>query len=372
VDEREWERCSDPGRMLAFFEAKADSRKLRFFACTCARRVWDQLTDQRSRQAVVIAEQYADGQVSRAALDRAQHAAQRARDSARGDPTAADIAQYCAASEAQTAAWNVADLMVSWAVWQHASESPAATRKGFRAEKAEMKRLCDLLRELFGDPFRSEVKDKRCREPKCHSAETNPLTAKAKVKELVSDVISGSDLPTAWERLGMCGKQGVDALLDALEGKSGPVPEGRDPRDLHDDLSGGLQAIAKVNPEPLLRALDRRPRHTFSLIWALGSSREQAAVQTLIAYAKHNEKWVRWAAVEGLSRLRRKSLLQPLLEALRDRSEMVRFTALEGLVKVANRTAIEPLKRYLNHKRLPPGGRRIAGELLGKLEQSRK
>jgi hypothetical protein len=198
------------------------------------------------------------------------------------------------------------------------------------------------------------------------------MTAKAKIKDLVADVISGSGLHSAWERLSKCGQQGVDAVLNALEGKSGPAPKDRHPRDLAEDLSGGLQAIAQVNPEPLIRALGRRPHHTFSLIWALGSSREEAAVQKLIEYATHKDPWVRWAAVSGLARFRRKSLRQPLLDALRDRSDLVRFTALEGLVKVADHTAIEPLKRYLSDKRLKPGGRRIASELLHKLEKGRQ
>jgi hypothetical protein len=58
-----------------------------------------------------------------------------------------------------------------------------------------------------------------------------------------------------------------------------------------------------------------------------------------------------------------------LLDALRDKSGSVRFAALEGLVKVADRTAIEPLKHFLGDKRLQPGGRRIASELLYKLEK---
>jgi HEAT repeat protein len=198
------------------------------------------------------------------------------------------------------------------------------------------------------------------------------MAAKAKIKDLIAAVIAGSELRSAWERLSACGQQGVDAILDALQGERGPAPADRHPRDIHEDLSGGLQAIAEVNPEPLIVALARRPEHTFSLIWALGSSREDAAVQALVEYAKHKDQWVRWAAVEGLVRFRKKSLLQPLLDALRDRSDQVRFTALTGLVKIADRRAIEPLKHYLADKRLKPGGRRIAGELLAKLEKSRR
>ena len=192
------------------------------------------------------------------------------------------------------------------------------------------------------------------------------MTSKAKINNLVADVIAGTDVPSAWEHLRQCGQRGTDAILDAMEGKLGRGK--RHLRDLHEDLISGLQAIAKVNPAPLIVALDGRPRHTFSLIWALGASRQKVAVDKLIDHVKHQDKWVRWAAVCGLARFSRKSLLPPLLLALRDRSNRVRFVALEGLTKVADRTAIEPLKRYLTNKRLKPGARRIATELLNKLE----
>jgi len=196
---------------------------------------------------------------------------------------------------------------------------------------------------------------------------------KAKVSGLVRNLIAGTGLRAAWERLGKCGQAGVDSVLDAFENKHAGAPKGRHPRDVHDDLLGGLFAIRQVNPDPLIDALDRRPQHAFSLIWALGGARRQTVVSKLVEHAKHKDLYVRWAAVEGLSRYRRKSVLPSLLEALRDRSDMVRFSALLGLVKVADRTAIEPLKRYLADKRLTqrsPGGKRIASELLAKLQKA--
>jgi hypothetical protein len=161
----------------------------------------------------------------------------------------------------------------------------------------------------------------------------------------------------------------VDAVLDAMEGKCGPMPRDRHPRDFHEDLEAGLQSIAQADPEPLIAALHRRPEHASALIWALGSSREEAAIQTLIEYGRHTDPWVRWSAVTGLARYRRKSLRQVFLDGLRDRSSMVRFEALKALVKVADRKAIEPLKRYLARKDLEPGARHIASGLLAKLEK---
>jgi len=162
----------------------------------------------------------------------------------------------------------------------------------------------------------------------------------------------------------------VNKILDAMEWKSGSAPQSRHPRDVHDDLIGGLRAVATVDANALIATLKDRPKHALALIWALGGSRQTVALTTLIEYSRHKDMWVRWAAVEGLARRRKKSLIQPLLGALRDRSDLVRFSALVGLEKVADSRAIEGLKHYLSSKRLSPGGKRVATQLLAKLEKS--
>src|SRR5215467_13441504 len=61
MTEAEWEACGDIRLMADFILAIASDRKLRLFACSCARAFWDLLTDWRSRQAVEVAERFADG-----------------------------------------------------------------------------------------------------------------------------------------------------------------------------------------------------------------------------------------------------------------------------------------------------------------------
>jgi hypothetical protein len=61
MTEAEWVACNDPGPMLAFLRGRASDRKLRLLAVAYCRSIWQELPDERHRQAVEIAERYADG-----------------------------------------------------------------------------------------------------------------------------------------------------------------------------------------------------------------------------------------------------------------------------------------------------------------------
>lgn len=61
MNEQEWLACTDPQRMLEFLPSKISDRKLRLCAVACCRLAWHLMTDEMSRKAVEIGEQYADG-----------------------------------------------------------------------------------------------------------------------------------------------------------------------------------------------------------------------------------------------------------------------------------------------------------------------
>jgi len=61
--------------MLHWQHGRASRRKFRLFACACSRRLWRRISEPRSRNAVLVAERYADGLATRKELEAARAAA---------------------------------------------------------------------------------------------------------------------------------------------------------------------------------------------------------------------------------------------------------------------------------------------------------
>jgi hypothetical protein len=116
-----------------------DDRTARLFACWCVRNtpladgrvVWDLLTDERSRNAVEVAERYADGNATLKELTAARVAAWDAAGAAAR--TAARVAAWAAARAAARAVARVA----AWAV--------AGDAAGAAARAAQIKHLIEIL-----------------------------------------------------------------------------------------------------------------------------------------------------------------------------------------------------------------------------------
>jgi hypothetical protein len=173
----EWDTCCAPNEMLGFLResGRSSDRKLRLFACACVREVWQLLADDRSRQAVEVAERYADGSADELELKAARGLAQvavrethvtaafnRDRDirleaETRVREATADTVHREAETAAKSAAHRVAQAAAKEA-WLPLQETPPGARTwvaGEAARGAMLKAQCDLLRDLFGSPFRA-------------------------------------------------------------------------------------------------------------------------------------------------------------------------------------------------------------------------
>jgi hypothetical protein len=129
MTEMEWSGCADPRPMLAFLRGRASERDLRLFACACTRRVWGPTwslgRNEPDRATVEEVERLAEGSADSAGL-----ATVRGRASLE--------VELLACEEGFGAAW--------WAT----EELPMAMPRW----QDEMAPQADLLRDIFGNPFR--------------------------------------------------------------------------------------------------------------------------------------------------------------------------------------------------------------------------
>jgi hypothetical protein len=147
--------------MLGHLYGTAGDRKLRLFACACCRRIWPLLADERSRGAVAVGESYADGLADGQALQASGEAAEAVSRSTMSpgsrveDPGAyaawATVNPGNATQVARVAALSAAAHLAA------APELPDADR--LPAALAECQAQADLLRDIFGNPYRPVVID---------------------------------------------------------------------------------------------------------------------------------------------------------------------------------------------------------------------
>jgi hypothetical protein len=166
----DWASCTDPEGMLVWLRdtGRLTPRKARLFCVAVCRRIWHFLTHESSRTDVDTAEAYADGLVSYQALKDRQVAAEQFdwEEGWRIDyncPAWLDLADRGAAmgtlwdglqpqevsrAAAEAAGWAGAASELprrDYPAWQAAARA---------AQEEESCRQCDLIRDLFGDPFR--------------------------------------------------------------------------------------------------------------------------------------------------------------------------------------------------------------------------
>jgi hypothetical protein len=135
MTEQEWLEAIDPMPMVKYLRRrKASVRKWRLVAVACCRRRWPLITDERCRYAVLTAERFADGEVSKAAMTAAHKDA---------------YELYC--EDARDIFDSGRDALGAAAGAAMTIPGHAFNRATYRMEPSE---ICGLLREVFGNPFR--------------------------------------------------------------------------------------------------------------------------------------------------------------------------------------------------------------------------
>ena len=172
MTEAEWIAATDPYDMLMHFPAKWDHRKLWLFGCACLRRVWHLLKDQRSRCCVELAERFVDGQASEQEAgevwDRFFAAAdtETLEDFGGFDSyeTIRNLVCFVDPGASLQIASEVAEGVGGFAaqavpVTPPATWSDTRTKEYRRAQREERASQVKLLRDIFGNPFRSVSMD---------------------------------------------------------------------------------------------------------------------------------------------------------------------------------------------------------------------
>lgn len=142
--EGEWQTAREPHGLLGYLQSSgiASDRKLRLFAVACSHRIWSHI-DSQGRMAVEVAERFADGSATPEELRAARLACQGA---------GLQTSWYAAVSNAAIAARNAA----------RSAQAGAASQD---QESAELLAQSNLLRDIFGNPFRPITIEPGCRAP---------------------------------------------------------------------------------------------------------------------------------------------------------------------------------------------------------------
>ncbi len=154
AEERVASRRAKPGALLKHLPRKGRNRKLRLFAVACCRRAWAGIPDETCRRAVEVAERFADGQARYQDRRATEVAVARLCDSRVIDYRY--LAYHVIAG--QRYSYHMAGMTATVANWvvtgRPGSQGPEAL--------AESAAQCDLLREIFGNPFRPVAIDPAC------------------------------------------------------------------------------------------------------------------------------------------------------------------------------------------------------------------
>jgi hypothetical protein len=153
-----WAASWEPDAMLdwLFKQDAAGWRKVRLWACACARRLWARLATEPSRRAVEVVERFADGQTTQQSVDNAERAASVRKGDRGANAAAALVARLCSATF-RFPPGDVSETVV---------EAVAGSADQPAARVAERQAHAHLLRDIFGAaPGRSVTVESRWQTP---------------------------------------------------------------------------------------------------------------------------------------------------------------------------------------------------------------
>ncbi|VTR92144.1 Uncharacterized protein OS=Sorangium cellulosum (strain So ce56) GN=sce5710 PE=4 SV=1 [Gemmata massiliana] len=165
--EEEWLAATDPIRMLEFLRGKVSGRKMRLLACGCCRRIEHLLSDQLTRSTIELAERYTDGMADDAEWNDAYFGLIDHRDSVSGPEYTQATAALCTIVSFSRPDFH--RLIFQGLIAARRVMAPAAVnyitgdlentddiQKRFNDEGT---RQSELLRDVFGNPFRYTTLD---------------------------------------------------------------------------------------------------------------------------------------------------------------------------------------------------------------------
>jgi len=158
MTEAEWLGCDDPTPMLEWLQrsSKASERKMRMFLCACCRRIWDLIPVGPCRKAVETVEAYADGLATENRLHRADREVGSILAETRSESWSS-VDHWLTHETASAVHGTTKYYHVHLSSYAEYVTGPVLKVKARTGGDEERERVVQaaLLRDIFGDPFRS-------------------------------------------------------------------------------------------------------------------------------------------------------------------------------------------------------------------------
>jgi hypothetical protein len=149
-----WLSCSTPSRLLEAAHSQLTQRKQRLFACACCRSIWHLIRDEAGKAAVEVAERHVD----QPDWERMQETRRTVEAAARHSWALWDDGS-AEALEATVATTNDDPELSAFEASGYAARAAQSAADGDVEQwKAERRRQCNLIRDLFENPMLPPVR----------------------------------------------------------------------------------------------------------------------------------------------------------------------------------------------------------------------